>query len=269
MPTFLLWNVQRKPLDLEILGLVGRQAVDVVVLIEHGSILIRLPQWLTRIGFREHVGNERFVVFARNEIRLTRLLVPDQHTRYDCWRITASSGVDGLLGIIHGYDVRNHADSNTRAVLFKKLANTLEFHERQTGHRRTVIVGDFNASPYSPEMVGSHGLHALGVREVRARFTRRSNEEEIAFFYNPMWRKFGHGPDAGSATHYYPGYEATEYFWHMFDQVVTRPETANLLPEDRIQIVRTIGSRSLLDHRGNPNEREASDHLPLVFFWNL
>jgi hypothetical protein len=55
----------------------------------------------------------------------------------------------------------------------------------------------------------------------------------------------------------------------MFDQVVTRPSEADRLPEDRIQIVREVGSLSLLDHRGNPDQAVASDHLPLLFFWNL
>ena len=269
MPTFLLWNVQRKPLDALVLGLVDRYAVDVVLLVEHGLALARLPGWLARVGFREQIGNERFAVFARIELSFNRLLVPDQHSRFDCWRIVAASGVDGLLGIVHGQDVRNSRDPNTRAMLFRQLATAITFHEGQLGHRRTLIAGDFNASPFSPEIVGAHGLHALGVREVREQVARRTNESDVSFFYNPMWRKYGHGADAGSATHYYPGYETTEYFWHMFDQVVTRPDTADRLPEERIQIVRTVGPRSLLDSRGTPNDHEASDHLPLIFFWDL
>lgn len=268
MPTFLVWNVQRKPLDALVLGLVDRHAVDAVVLIEHGFALTQLPEWLDRIGFREHVGNERFALFARSELGFNRLPGPVPHSRFDCWQVSGPSGTDGLLGIVHGHDVRN-ANADTRAVLFRRLATVIEFHENQFGHRRTVLTGDFNASPFAPEMIGAHGLHALGVREVRERFTRRTNEEDVAFFYNPMWRQYGYGPDAGAATHYYGGYGATEHLWHMFDQVVTRPDTADRLPEDRIRIARTIGPLSLLDPRGNPNERDASDHLPLLFFWDL
>jgi hypothetical protein len=132
-----------------------------------------------------------------------------------------------------------------------------------------VVVGDFNASPFSPEVVGAHGLHALGVRGVRDRTTRRTNERDVAFFYNPMWRKYGYGQDAGAATHHYVGYDETEHVWHMFDQVVTRPETADRVPEDRIRIVRATGPFSFVNDRGIPNDREASDHLPVVFFWDL
>ena len=56
MPTFLPWNVQGKPLDALVLGLVDRFAVDVVLLIEHNLAMTRLPEWLDRVGFREHIG---------------------------------------------------------------------------------------------------------------------------------------------------------------------------------------------------------------------
>lgn len=224
---------------------------------------------MAQSDYREHVGNGRFAVFARSELAFAHLPVPEQHSRFDCWRVATPAGVDGLLGVVHGQDVRNARDPNTRAVLFRQLAAAVESHEGRFGHRRTVIVGDFNASPFSPEVVGANGLHALGVREVRDRFTRRTNETDVAFFYNPMWRRYGYGADAGAATHYHAGYDTVEHVWHMFDQVVTRPDEANRLPEDRIHIVRTAGDLSLLDPRGRPHAGEASDHLPLVFFWDL
>jgi hypothetical protein len=189
MPTFLLWNVQRKPLDVLVLSMVDRFAVDVVLLIEHGGALTSLPGWLAGVGFHECIGYDRFAVFARDGLSLNRLLVPGQHSRFDCWQIVASSGTDGLLGVVHGQDVRNSPGAETRAVLFRQLATTLEFHERRLGHSRTVVAGDFNADPFAPEVVGANGLHALGVRTVRGEFARRTNEQAVTFFYNPMWRK--------------------------------------------------------------------------------
>ena len=53
------------------------------------------------------------------------------------------------------------------------------------------------------------------------------------FFYNLMWRAYGHllDSDAGAATHYWMGANARELGWHMLDQVVLRPEESPRFPE--------------------------------------
>ena len=91
-----------------------------------------------------------------------------------------------------------------------------------------MIVGDFNAHPFESAVLSSDGLHAIGIRQVKnaARRLVRWGDEEEDFFYNPMWRKYGHDSsmEAGMATHYWQNNQAGELFWHMLDQVVIRPE---------------------------------------------
>jgi hypothetical protein len=116
------------------------------------------------------------------------------------------------------------------------------------------------------------GLHALGVRAVRAQSSRAVRGAGVAdFYYNPMWRVYGQRPqaEAGTATHYWLGAGVRELGWHMLDQVVLRPEESARFPEDQLRIVTQVGGISLLDPDGLPDRQTASDHLPLVFRWDL
>jgi hypothetical protein len=55
----------------------------------------------------------------------------------------------------------------------------------------------------------------------------------------------------------------------MLDQVVLRPGESPRFPEDKLQIISDVGGISLLDVDGLPDRQTASDHLPVIFHWNL
>ncbi|HEY5311799.1 MAG TPA: hypothetical protein VIK18_04745, partial [Pirellulales bacterium] len=84
-------------------------------------------------------------------------------------------------------------------------------------------------------------------------------------------RAYGHQqhPEAGAATYYWLGAWAHELGWFMLDQVVLRPDESVRFPEDELRIVTRVGAISLLDTDGLPDAETASDHLPIVFHWNL
>jgi hypothetical protein len=84
-----------------------------------------------------------------------------------------------------------------------------------------------------------------------------------------MWRVFGHGQDAATATHHHAGYGAFEHVWHMLDQVVVRPEALDAFPEHEVRIVTAARGVPLVTAHGVPDARNASDHLPLFFRWNV
>lgn len=267
MPRVLFWNVQRKSLDGPILSLVTTDHPDILILIEYPEVTM-LPALLAATGFDRVVGSSRFGVFARPGFSLTLEPNPDPTDRVNFWRVGQQGGDDWLVVILHGPDRRNAPQDDTRQYWFRRIADHARFLENQAGHRRTVILGDFNANPFDPSVLGANGFHAVGVRRVRGQFNRAvRNAGRAEFFYNPMWRLYGTDPagDAGAGTYYYHGYEATEPFWHMPDQVLIRPEVADRLPAERLRILSTAGPVSLVDADGVPDREAASDHLPIVF----
>ena len=92
-----------------------------------------------------------------------------------------------------------------RVEFFRRVADLVNEHETSS-HRRSIVVGDFNAQPFESAVLSSDGLHATGVRQVDNQPNRlvRLGEARSHFFYNPMRRSYGYLPslEAGTATYY-------------------------------------------------------------------
>jgi hypothetical protein len=271
MANVLLWNVHRRPLDGLVQNLVRLNQIDVVLLVEYAVGTSQLPGLLIQDGLYRRPTPNRFGVFARAGHRLARLNYR-LGDRVVMWRWTPPSGVEGLLALVHGPDRRNYDDS-TRRLFFRRVADAVRRREDARNHRRSIIAGDFNAHPFESAILDADGLHAIGVQAVAGNTTRpvRGLRGRADFFYNPMWRKYGHHQhaEAGAATHYWLGSVAREPAWYMLDQVVLRPGEAARFPEDQLRIVSQVGAVSLLDGDGLPDSQTASDHLPVVFRWDL
>lgn len=268
MPTVLFWNVQRKPLDGLVVALAAEHRPDLLVLVEYppGPLL---PRLLGTAGYTRHVGRPRFGVFGRAGLTLTPAPGGGGSDRADFWRATPAVGDDWLVVALHGLDRRNAPHDSAREYLFREVLRGVREAEGRAGHRRSVVLGDLNANPFEPSVVGAGGLHAIGTKLVRGetdRGVRGAGRADL--FYNPMWRLYGGDPagDAGAATYYHRGgYDPIEPFWHMLDQVVIRPEFADRLPPDRLRILTAAGPFPLLDAAGRPDARVGSDHLPVTF----
>ena len=166
---------------------------------------------------------------------------------------TPPSGTEGLLLLLHGPDRRNYDDS-TRRVFFRRVAEAVRRREGRRSHQRTVIAGDFNADPFESAVSSSDGLHAVGTRTVGAANVRRIAHAGNAqqFFYNPMWRLYGHRrhQDSGAATHHWTQSWAHGLSWHMLDQVVLRPSESPNFPEDRLRIVLALAPSPCSTEKG-------------------
>lgn len=153
MAKFLLWNVQRKPLESLVLTLVGQHAIDVVLLVEYGGSGSALPDWLARSGYEVVPSHPRFGVFIHGEFLAERLDASKLVDRVDYFRLTFPSGTTGLVALLHSYDRRNYGEE-TRAALFADVASNMRREEERNGHRRSIIAGDFNSHPFDAAATG-------------------------------------------------------------------------------------------------------------------
>lgn len=144
------------------------------------------------------------------------------------------------------------------------FADKIRNVEQLAGHQRTIVVGDFNVSPFEPGMVGARGLHAVSTRHRAQQITRTIGGDNYPFFYNPMWRFFGDDNPRPPGTYHYSSSSYIEHFWHIFDQVLLRPSLLDVFVDDSLIILHAIGSTSLVN-TSNFIPSAFSDHLPIVF----
>lgn len=270
MLTVLLWNVNDRPLGGLIEDLVVEHRVDVVMLVESRNVNARsLLRRLGRTAQFEHLPSDpRFGVYVRfSRSFMQPIVLPRKETRLAFWRLALPRHLEILFGIVHGLDKRNH-DAKTQRLFMRRVVEYVDWIESTNAHKRTILLGDFNANPFEEPIASADGLHAIPMKQVNGQTYREVEKSRYEFFYNPMWSCYS-ARESPPATYYFYKYAAHELFWHMLDGVVVRPEMLDSFPQQQLRILNQAGSRSLLTTAGLPDIDWASDHLPVLFRLDL
>lgn len=270
MTTFLFWNLNKSPLEALVSELAEIHQIDVLILAE-----CEIPAHVMLEALNRHPGSNFHLTDSECEkiVIYTRFSGEFIQKKFDSDRLTArrlmlpGSG-EILLAAVHAPSKRDWRDQS-QSFECVELASTICSIEQEVGHRRTVLVGDFNLNPFEGGIVAANGFNAVMSRNVAARDSRRVQGKDYTFFYNPMWEHFGDATDGPSGTYYYASSEHVEYFWHMFDQVLIRPELLSIFRSDDLKILSSAAETSLLTAKGLPNTSVASDHLPILFRLDL
>jgi hypothetical protein len=263
---FLFWNINRQPVASLIAELATLHQVDVVVLAESATSKAEMLMVLNRDTanrFRYAPGlSRRITMFTRFSRRFLR---PRFESDYLSIRALELPGRDAVLVAAVHLSSKLWRSNESQIVGCVEVAQEIIRVEDRAGHRRTVLVGDFNMNPFEVGMVSAGGFNAVTSRAIASRYTRTVHGREYPFFYNPMWSHFGDSRSETAGSYYYDAGEHVNYYWHLFDQVLLRPELAARFRPDWLQIIKAIGPRSLVTDDGRPNSAVASDHLPIVF----
>ncbi len=181
-------------------------------------------------------------------------------------RLTTPSGAEILLAVLHFQSRRNWKPSE-QALQATNTQREISETEDVVGHRRTVLVGDFNMNPFDPGLIGAQALNAVMARELAQNEERTVAGQPYRFFYNPMWGHFGDRTPGPPGTHFYSSAGPESVYWNMFDQVLLRPGLMDSLAE--LRILDSDGHGPLVTERGRPRSSTASDHLPILFRLDL
>lgn len=266
MVSVVFWNLNRRPLQDLLAALVKSYAIDLLILAENtmptSAILAALNG--ERPGYKARPWSicSKITVFTR--FRAEFLEPTEESDRILVCRLKLPARTDILLAMAHLPSKANFDDMSQLAEC-QLLSESVRNAETKAGHARTVLVGDLNVNPFEPAVAGALGLHAVMAKQVAMRNSRKIQNREYRFFYNPMWRHFGERPDGPPGTYYYGSAGHVTYFWNIFDQVLIRPELIQHFPDEELRILTTIGAIKLLGASGRPNKDFASDHLPMLF----
>ncbi|HTU17781.1 MAG TPA: hypothetical protein VMG10_06920 [Gemmataceae bacterium] len=123
-------------------------------------------------------------------------------------------------------------------------------------------------NPFEEGVTAALGLHAVLTRALADRVERTVQGMAYRFFYNPMWGFWGDRSAGPAGTYYHRSSSVGELFWHMFDQVLLRPDLMHKVHD--LMIVDCIQGEHLVSGPSSlPRAADYSDHLPLVFRLDL
>jgi hypothetical protein len=263
---FLFWNIARKPLAEVISSLAEEHRADVVILAECSADPVDVLRTLNnrRTEFHiAHVFGKGIRIFTRFSREFFRP-VESASKRFMIGRLLLPARSEILVSVVH-LPSKLYFQEDDQSYECRELAREIAIREDQFGHRRTVVVGDFNMNPFERGLVGAGDLHAVMLREVADRESRTVQERDYRFFYNPMWNHFGDAQRKTAGSYYYADSRYVTYFWNMFDQVLIRPELARQFDPASLKIVTSFGAQDLVRENGRPDSSQYSDHLPIVF----
>jgi hypothetical protein len=184
------------------------------------------------------VQHERFVVLTRFPGH--HLAAFRSHDRLSVRRLLLPGRKEVLFALIHFYDRMTY----DREAQYSKCAGvrlTLTEAEKEAGHSRTVIVGDFNMNPFDKGMIDPDvGFGAMMSRSLALRHTSEGAGEPQRF-YDPMWSRMGRELPDPPGTHYWPNVgDPFNLYWHSLDQVLVRPALLDAFRDEDFRILTSI-----------------------------
>ena len=263
----ILWNTNRAPAAALCAGIADEVDANVLVVLDAGESKATYLDALNSDGAGHwHLsdGNcPRVLILTRFPSNFS---VVERESQYYSARSIKLPGLPSITMIALHLRSKLHQSDKSQQYEAATLMSTIRDLELQLGHKRTVVFGDFNMDPFEPGMIGTHGFHALASPRTARQGSRIVSGEDYDLFHNPMWGLFGDGVMKAHGTYRYWTAEHVCQEWHLFDQVVVRPDLIDWLPLESILIKRAVGSTQLVSASGIPC---VSDHLPLVFELNI
>jgi hypothetical protein len=266
---FMFWNMGGNPIEKLIAFSSQELNLDFIMLAEcedANAVLLELNQNGSR--FFIHAKHEAGRVDVFHRFPFESLQILGDHGGVSFLHLRHPIGNDILVVTVHMPSklYRTNADQTLNCV---RINAKIEEFEKKVGHKRTIVVGDFNINPYETGLVAADCLHATLSRNLAQRKTRVVDDKTCTFFYNPMWSHFGDRVQGPPGTYYYNASTATNIFWNIFDQVLIRPDLLDCFEDESVEILSAIGKTMLTKADGRPDSSIYSDHFPIVFALNL
>jgi hypothetical protein len=168
MLTFLFWNTNRRPISSLVVALAKEHSVDVLILAESklrdADLLEQFNTPLAEPLYRLPRSEcESIRVFTRFPAKY----IPHsfESARYSFRRLSLPERDQIILGIAH-FPSKLRWSDDSQAQECTRLARIIAEQEATVGHRRTLLVGDFNMNPFEKGLIGATGLHAVMSRDV-------------------------------------------------------------------------------------------------------
>lgn len=273
------WNLDKNerekvPIDFSdiLLDFVTEYGIDIFFLAEVNSSTI--ANFLAKNRYRQNTRHFTQVINAKARTTLLTSYSPKLFSdksglypshRWDAFLLQIPGIITLNLISVHFHSKVNWSEYSL-ALECANFARDIITIEKNTGCNETILIGDFNMNPFEAGMVAANGLHAI--QDLEYSFSMKNGRNidgtDYQYFYNPMWNFFGDF-QRPLGTHYNRTSGHVSQEWNTYDQAILRPSLKPRLGKDFIRIIDKIGGNLITsDYFGRPNDRDYSDHLPIV-----
>lgn len=255
---YVFWNTNNKNHVKLILDIVSEYDIDVIILAEYpengiANLIFELNK-IQDFYSIPTVKNERIHFISKLKPSKIELLDENNYVRFVSFLDDDTKEVINL-GLLH-LSSKLCANELDMLIQINKINSMLEEIEKE--NNKSILIGDFNMNPFEIGMLSANGFHAFPRMIESNKISRSILGEEKKFFYNPMW-KYLIKEDDPIGSYYYTSGGAYTLHWHVFDQILIRPQLINFL--DTVELISTLTKSSFI--KNNKPNKEISDHLPI------
>lgn len=269
---FLFWNINKKIDFFSVIrDVLYTEDIDVLMIAEYPPgdsdellpIINKMPALYQYEYVTPIVTNDKVRIYTRFKSSLIR---PSDDQKRCSAKLLFSPLLNNDVTIItcHLPSKINMSDEELSEYA-TEVKEFIESVEKKVNHKRSIVCGDFNMNPFDKGIIKARGLHAVMDKSIAKKKSATIRGNEYNFFYNPMWAFFGDGGRGNvSGTMYYNSGDSINYYWHIYDQVLIRPELIDIFDDEKLQIITKINSNNLITPKG-VIDTAYSDHLPIKF----
>lgn len=246
------WNIHDNDVSKYINLLCEQYDLDIVLLSEFKSL-----KWekLQKDDYKVINGCDKVIAYCKKEIELINRF---ETTRYCFFSIEYYGEVFVLVGL--HLPSNPHGTSDARKAVIFPLMQDLKDIEKKLNTDNTILIGDFNASPFDSELIQKNMFNAVLFKSViQAKEVIRYEGHSYKRLYNPMLNYISEINEQYGSYYYQSGINTL--VWYCYDQVLVRKPLIERIGE--LFYCKSINSISLLSKGGIP-DKAISDHLPLV-----
>lgn len=203
---------------------------------------------------KSYGGCDKILLIAKKNIKVT---IHREQSRYILYSFVYNNIEYILVGTHLPANPNNNADA--RKCVIRELVSDIKELETSRKHKRTIVIGDFNASPFDSELIQKDCFNAVLFKELIYKNERVKFENKYYYrFYNPTLSYLSEkNKQYGS---YYNSNGISSLYWYFFDQVIVRKDLADSV--DKIEYLKCIGNNKLI--KKIMPDKNISDHLPLL-----
>jgi len=252
----LYWNLHNNNLKDCISEVFFEKDIDIAVFSEYKNTEFAVDSDYTIIPSMG--GTDRIILLCKSSIKSVLL---KEQSRYAFYQILYK-GKKIILSGVHLQD-EFYSHSAVRKQTIGELISDLE--EIRGNIETRIIIGDFNANPFSEELLQYNCFNSVLFQEViKSQKKRIVENKEYERFYNPILNYISE--DNKMYGSYYHTSDPATTVWHCIDQIIVSADLVDSI--GRVSYLRSIGEKSLIKTR-RPNSEIYSDHLPLFVEMNM